>query len=812
MKKFSWILALLLALSLAFIGCPAPDEGGSKGGGEDGPSGPTYGPSYNPDEPPFTLNPAATDLSVAFSAANVLAEKADGKTHGSLKFVDTTGYTYIYGSKVLNGDGKDVDNSIGDDKYGNAIVRFKVDLGATKLANYGSVTFKWKANGYSDDGDNVTSGKNLYLLASASDEEGAVTPWLGDDDIKAVIASSNYFDDIHLGEDGKPAGNNFWNSNAPRVNGDKELEITLPIVHQRALTGEVWFAVYVHAGNGAYTISDVKFIASEYAGTGDDAYGTVVGDTTDAAKKPYSGPPGDKSFNFNLDLSDWQTAGTSEGGLNPNVPTGTFANGKLTVTFEPPNANNQRVNIKLTDEQVKAIKEDRNSDYFEVTIVGTVISGTGDNFRYHIGDPSLGGGWNFTDSFDAGPLATVLVKTINYNRTATPPTFFMLQHRSADAVTIEITSINIKTVAAPATLSSIAVKTQPTKATYENGIDKFEPAGLVITTTWSDATTRDVTYAAGAGFTFKDGSADLTVGTSTFGTDGAAIPITVAYQGKTTTFNIKVESTITVTSIAVKTPPTKVAYTTGITPFDPTGLVITVTPSAGAATDVTYTATSGFTFKVGSDALAVGAKFSTAGSKTVTVTAHGKDATFSVTVTDPSGDAVNVVQITFDQSWSGIDLLNSFFSFAEGDLITAKGTIIAATGGDDTTDGSKAEFVFNDKPGAWGVPLYQKTGAKAGVDWEFTDTALTATMIANIASPGSGSPSGIRIAGNNVKAQTLIITIEQIKITRGSTVLVDLATHLQTLDIDDANIGLILPGTMGFQPAGNVTAKVIAKD
>ena len=42
------------------------------------------------------------------------------------------------------------------------------------------------------------------------------------------------------------------------------------------------------------------------------------------------------------------------------------------------------------------------------------------------------------------------------------------------------------------TVSSIAIKTLPTKTTYVAGVDSFDPAGMVITATYNDATTEDI--------------------------------------------------------------------------------------------------------------------------------------------------------------------------------------------------------------------------------------------------------------------------------------------------------------------------------
>jgi len=169
---------------------------------------------------------------------------------------------------------------------------------------------------------------------------------------------------------------------------------------------------------------------------------------------------------------------------------------------------------------------------------------------------------------------------------------------------------------------------------------------------------------------------------------------------------------------------------------------------------------------------------------------------------EPSGPPpVKAVEITFDEEWSGVDLLDSKFSFLAGDKIEAKGKII-------DVGGTNPEFVFNDQPGGWGVPAFQKTGIASGTALDVNVT-LTATMITNIADPQYGSPKGIRIQGHNVTAGTLKVSFQQIKITRGSTELLNLADHLATLTVGNDTIGVILPGTMGFQKAGNVTAKVI---
>lgn len=84
------------------------------------------------------------------------------------------------------------------------------------------------------------------------------------------------------------------------------------------------------------------------------------------------------------------------------------------------------------------------------------------------------------------------------------------------------------------TLSSIAIKTAPTKVSYTAG-EKFDPTGLVITKTMSDESTEDVAYADHASdFTFKPSlSTALTTGDTS---------VTITYGGKTTTCDITVNA------------------------------------------------------------------------------------------------------------------------------------------------------------------------------------------------------------------------------------------------------------------------------
>ncbi len=98
----------------------------------------------------------------------------------------------------------------------------------------------------------------------------------------------------------------------------------------------------------------------------------------------------------------------------------------------------------------------------------------------------------------------------------------------------------------------------------------------------------------------------------------------------------------TLSSIAVKTPPTKVSYTEGEN-FDPTGLVITRTYSDASTSDWSYAEhTSDFTF---TPSLATAL---TTGNTSVTITYGGKSTTQAITVTSAGGGGGNTYELVTD--------------------------------------------------------------------------------------------------------------------------------------------------------------------
>ncbi len=135
------------------------------------------------------------------------------------------------------------------------------------------------------------------------------------------------------------------------------------------------------------------------------------------------------------------------------------------------------------------------------------------------------------------------------------------------------------------TLSSIAVKTAPTKTTgYYEG-QCFDPTGLVITGTYSDASTEDIAYADHSGdFTF-------TPSTTTALTTGDT-SVTIGYGGKSTTQSISVVADV-LNSVTVSGTMSTTSYTTADS-WSATGL--TVTGSYAGKGNVDVTSSSTFTY------------------------------------------------------------------------------------------------------------------------------------------------------------------------------------------------------------------------
>lgn len=180
-----------------------------------------------------------------------------------------------------------------------------------------------------------------------------------------------------------------------------------------------------------------------------------------------------------------------------------------------------------------------------------------------------------------------------------------------------------------ATLSSIAVKTAPTKLTYTAG-DDFSPVGLVITATYSDSTTVDIAYSGNEDAFNFDPYDNLQT---------SDVSVTISYGGKTCTQAITVSAAKTLSSITLNTGNvTKTFYVDDT--FEHDNLVVTAHFS-DSSSDV-----------VSSSATVTTPNMSTAGEKTVTVsyTYGGTTKTATYTITVLEGGSSQTGSFTWDLS------------------------------------------------------------------------------------------------------------------------------------------------------------------
>ena len=119
--------------------------------------------------------------------------------------------------------------------------------------------------------------------------------------------------------------------------------------------------------------------------------------------------------------------------------------------------------------------------------------------------------------------------------------------------------------------SGIAVTTQPGKKTYYIG-EAFDPAGMVVTATFADDTTENVT-------------GDCTFSPATIAKDTTAITVNYQWAGIRKTASVAVTVRV-LASIEISNPPTKTAYKYGEV-FSPAGMAVTARYTDGQSRTVT---------------------------------------------------------------------------------------------------------------------------------------------------------------------------------------------------------------------------------
>jgi hypothetical protein len=430
MKKFSWIFALILALSIGFIGCPEETTGTTGGGTTTG------GGGY--DGPVLKIK-------FAESGEGTTQVKKDGMTGDPLAAYDPGTLTY-----VAEGDGYKYAIAPGGN-YGNGIMRFMVDLGETALGDYQAVSFDFQAEGYFDDSDPLVKDKKIFLLASKTESD--VSPYKNDSvpgevgkSIAPLIISTDYFDNTpHTGVPSEDNPDKLYAAALqPTLNGIQKVRVTLPIVKSKTFMGETWFAIYLHAGSGAYTITNFQFGA-------DPTASTTRG--PDAPSKPL--PSGEPNAWFYLDLSTVTTVtGPVEGVPTAVTPVWNATNKTLTASFTGAG----RLNVDLKAEQLAAIKARSpvstdatdSGNNINVSVKGRIVTAPADGedkFRYSIGDASLGSNWATWHAVGSNSaFASIMGFThwVNYANQGADPKHFILNYQGSGNVTVEITSIRIE--------------------------------------------------------------------------------------------------------------------------------------------------------------------------------------------------------------------------------------------------------------------------------------------------------------------------------------------------------------------------------
>lgn len=143
-------------------------------------------------------------------------------------------------------------------------------------------------------------------------------------------------------------------------------------------------------------------------------------------------------------------------------------------------------------------------------------------------------------------------------------------HAGDNPATMTMTGYAVTVTAAFSAISSIAVKTAPTKTTYCAG-ENFDPTGLVITATYANSATQDISYASDPTlFTFSPAT------NTALAANNSSVSITVGGQSTSQAITVNALRTITLTGSGTVTGGTFEADNSSAC----AGATITLTPHA----------------------------------------------------------------------------------------------------------------------------------------------------------------------------------------------------------------------------------------
>ena len=271
--------------------------------------------------------------------------------------------------------------------------------------------------------------------------------------------------------------------------------------------------------------------------------------------------------------------------------------------------------------------------------------------------------------------------------------------------------------------TGIEITSPPTKTTYNAG-ENIDLTGIVVTATFSDGSTKDITSEC----TFSPASGTVVYENNDKVTANWTWEDTITYSAAQ---SITVKRVLT--GLSITTQPAKTSYYKGDT-LDLTSMVVTATFSSGASEDVT----SGCSFNP-----AAGSALSSYGTVTVTVTytENGVTKTATTTVT------VTVKVVAFSNSATDQEIIDMLDAHEQGiinitdywtvnDTRTASISSIAATGVGESHAAQQVHVVLSHRGGQT-----LEDGSACTFQWDFVE-ALAEAGYMNSSNTNSGGYDG----------------------------------------------------------------------
>ena len=205
----------------------------------------------------------------------------------------------------------------------------------------------------------------------------------------------------------------------------------------------------------------------------------------------------------------------------------------------------------------------------EKTLAGIAITAPPAKTAYTAGQSFDPAGMVVTATYSDQSTAAVTGWTVTPTALTVNDTYVTISYTEGNVTKTATTPVTVK---APKTLSSIAVTVAPTKTTYTAG-QSFDPAGMVVTASYTDYTSSPVT-----GYT-------VTPTALTVNDTYVTISYTEGNVTKTATTPVTVKAPKTLSGITITKAPNKTEYTAGQA-FDPAGMVVTATYTDGTTDTV----------------------------------------------------------------------------------------------------------------------------------------------------------------------------------------------------------------------------------